>query len=278
MKAWGNASSQSFSKKNKPIIISSEPLIILNKASHDAPPPASPVPIMDRKSARAESDRRRKAKETYLEPLPTTTTSSDAHDFCLDFPRNLNHRAQARAVQLQTFPDTVAVHYRSMVPKKVSEKEFWERYYFRCDVDRIMAEGQGGGGGRRVFINQDHHHQHGNNDTQSMVSSITHEFEPTSFESSSSSFHYHNKPPTSIPVPTNVPQRRTSAPVVVYGAASSTQLKTRTIPKVELHSKVVAESSSSSYHKKPTTTTTTNGTALLYDSAQLKTAAAAPVV
>ena len=35
---------------------------------------------------------------------------------------------------------TLAVNFRSMVPSKMTEKEFWERYYFRCDEDRIVRE------------------------------------------------------------------------------------------------------------------------------------------
>lgn len=44
------------------------------------------------------------------------------------------------AMVLEEYADTVGVHFQNLVPMVVTYEQFWQRYYYRCDPDRIQAE------------------------------------------------------------------------------------------------------------------------------------------
>ena len=98
----------------------------------------------DMKAAIAESDRRRKLKETYEAPL----TSSDHEeqreisDFQFDFRRTYSKEQakEQREGTLLRYPNSVAAFYRAVVPSEMSDRDFWERYNYRCAPGRILQQ------------------------------------------------------------------------------------------------------------------------------------------
>lgn len=44
------------------------------------------------------------------------------------------------SVVLERYPDSVQPHFQSLVPTTVTYKQFWVRYFYRCDASRIEAE------------------------------------------------------------------------------------------------------------------------------------------
>jgi hypothetical protein len=118
-----------------------------------------------------EANRLRDLSETYLEPLAPVAVDDAAKDremsdFAFDFKRNWSKKEGERAQLLKDFPDSLARYYTKFVleTNTVLEKDFWHRYLFRCDQDRIVRElqrqdaahvreklilgGGGGGGGK----------------------------------------------------------------------------------------------------------------------------------
>lgn len=41
---------------------------------------------------------------------------------------------------LQAYPDTVNQYFTDLVPTEVSYEDFWSRYFYRCNEERIEAE------------------------------------------------------------------------------------------------------------------------------------------
>lgn len=41
---------------------------------------------------------------------------------------------------LQTYPDTVNQYFIDLVPTEVSYEDFWSRYFYRCNEERIEAQ------------------------------------------------------------------------------------------------------------------------------------------
>ena len=44
------------------------------------------------------------------------------------------------ASSLEAYPDTLKVWFEELVPKEVTHEEFWQRYFYRCDPERVAAE------------------------------------------------------------------------------------------------------------------------------------------
>src|SRR5688572_18812344 len=86
-----------------------------------------------------EAERLRKESDTYLIPLPRPSELDaeqvkDLSSFLLEFNKNwkLFYSNEMKTI-LQQY-DTVANHYSSLVvANKVVERDFWQRYLYRCN-------------------------------------------------------------------------------------------------------------------------------------------------
>ena len=87
------------------------------------------------------ADRRRHSVETYTKPLDPSaiTESEEPRDFSL-FMSNFDFSMQEDDIQiaLAKYPDSVGVHYKTLVPETVSPQDFWLRYFYLCDEKRIL--------------------------------------------------------------------------------------------------------------------------------------------
>ena len=86
-------------------------------------------------------DKRRGESKTYTIALPTD--DPEAIRFQLDFFENQLSKSKdllEMKDELQKFPETLQEHYRMLVPDVVSFGDFFCRYYYRCNLDRIMDE------------------------------------------------------------------------------------------------------------------------------------------
>ena len=100
-----------------------------------------------RHQASAEAARRRNREITYTQPLGLDAAAGNDADlaalqsFMKDFyPRFYSREKEAARQQvLDTYPD-VATQFLLLVPKVVSPEEFWQRYDYRCDEQRILQE------------------------------------------------------------------------------------------------------------------------------------------
>jgi hypothetical protein len=89
------------------------------------------------------ANRRRNAVETYTQTLNLATLSSSEDDQELKrFMNDFDYSKMEDDVQisLAKYPDSVAQHFKNLVPAKVSEEAFWNRYFYRCDEKRILRE------------------------------------------------------------------------------------------------------------------------------------------
>jgi hypothetical protein len=75
---------------------------------------------------------RRNQSSTYTEPLPVEDAAYLAKSF--------THQLDPAVIQalLDKYPDSIAAHYRWLVPSKVSSEDFWLRYFWRCDAERAL--------------------------------------------------------------------------------------------------------------------------------------------
>ena len=84
---------------------------------------------------------RREAPETYLEPLDVKGSSPEdarkVSDFLWEFKKT--YKNIPTLAWLKEY-ETVKYYYELLVPADITDKEFWQRYCFRCDKDRIQKE------------------------------------------------------------------------------------------------------------------------------------------
>jgi len=107
----------------------------------------SPATSLKKTAATSEAHLRRGRKTTYLEPLRNDKkdySDSDLDDlnaFLIDFHQTIDARMQELSVIQHKYPRTVARFYDELVQNgSVSTEEFWQRYFYRCDPERIMQE------------------------------------------------------------------------------------------------------------------------------------------
>jgi len=81
--------------------------------------------------ALSETDRLRSSISTYTDPL---TESEDSSAFKTSF--EIKAATEEISQVLKTYSD-VQDMFSELVPTQVTYEEFWSRYFFRCDVDRI---------------------------------------------------------------------------------------------------------------------------------------------
>lgn len=70
--------------------------------------------------------------------LETYTTPLEDKQFQEDF--DAESKADEISKLLADYPDSVKSHFENIVPEKVTVKEFWARYYYRCDEQRIVEQ------------------------------------------------------------------------------------------------------------------------------------------
>ena len=75
-------------------------------------------------------------EETFLEPLDTE--HEEVSKFLSDF--NVESKTDDISKWLEENPETLQVQFENLVPTQISYKEFWERFYFRCDAQRIQLQ------------------------------------------------------------------------------------------------------------------------------------------
>jgi len=83
-----------------------------------------------------EALRRMNLPETYTSELDTNDEEVEA--FLNSF--SLEDKVDDMKTVLETHADTVKVRLEELVPETVTHDDFWKRYYFRCDAERIAME------------------------------------------------------------------------------------------------------------------------------------------
>jgi hypothetical protein len=74
--------------------------------------------------------------ETFTETLDSE--DAEVKEFLETF--DLEAKTDDIAKLLESYPDTLKAEFEALVPTQVQYKDFWERYYFRCDEDRVMRD------------------------------------------------------------------------------------------------------------------------------------------
>lgn len=74
--------------------------------------------------------------ETYQEPLDESYEA--VQEFLDSF--KIDDKTQEIAKLLEDHPDTIKVHFETLVPTEIPYDVFWQRYFYRCDPDRIELE------------------------------------------------------------------------------------------------------------------------------------------
>lgn len=99
-----------------------------------------------RKKAEVDIALRRGRETTYTEPLLQRGQKQDEDDlaevktFLYSFFRTIYRRREECHAILRQHPNTVALHFANLVPDQMSYEDFWQRYFFRCDVDRLLDQ------------------------------------------------------------------------------------------------------------------------------------------
>jgi len=75
-------------------------------------------------------------EETFTDPLDEQ--DEEVVQFLRDF--DVEKMTDDISKLLEEYPDTLQVQFETLVPTQISYKQFWERYFFRCDEERIQRE------------------------------------------------------------------------------------------------------------------------------------------
>lgn len=99
-----------------------------------------------RRKALDEQHKRRQSPATYTEPLQGSTMTEN---FISEFSEKISQREQIKfySGEQAKYPDLM-LHFEMLVPSEVSYEEFWQRYEYRTDLNRIMEELKQGSGSR----------------------------------------------------------------------------------------------------------------------------------
>jgi len=93
-------------------------------------------------TAAEERLRRMEMHETFESPLISEDDpepyKEDVKEFLADF--SIDDKTDEIAKLLEENPDTLKLCFEALVADKVSYADFWERYFYRCDEDRIALE------------------------------------------------------------------------------------------------------------------------------------------
>jgi hypothetical protein len=89
----------------------------------------------------------RKAREaTYTEPLwdkskvYTTEELEENKAYKAQYYRTIFKRREECAALCRDNADTIGHYFKALVPLRVTRDDFWQRYFYRCDPDRILKE------------------------------------------------------------------------------------------------------------------------------------------
>lgn len=102
--------------------------------------------IIRQKKASVDVALRRNRDTTYTEPLmkrgdkKSPEEMDDIKAYLSNFYRTIYKRSDECHAILKEHPNTVAVHFSNLVPKQMSYEDFWQRYFYRCDESRLIAE------------------------------------------------------------------------------------------------------------------------------------------
>ncbi|CAB9515218.1 expressed unknown protein [Seminavis robusta] len=75
---------------------------------------------------------------TYTEDLAEEDDQTALQEFLKDFDVN-NHTTEIAQI-LEAHPDTVQTQFETLCPTQVSYEEFWKRYLYRCNEDRMARQ------------------------------------------------------------------------------------------------------------------------------------------
>lgn len=93
-----------------------------------------------KRTIKAEIESRRNTAETFTEPIkPEPHEIEDVKFYMSEFYRTIYNRTEEIQLLLKQYPDTLGKHYDNLVEKtgKVSYEDFWLRYFYRCDEERL---------------------------------------------------------------------------------------------------------------------------------------------
>ena len=93
--------------------------------------------------ANAEAARRMGQSQTFTEPLRVEAEDQpQLKAFLTEFYKTIYRKRIELQELLQDNPSTLQVQYNNLVlsSKKVRYEDFWQRYYWRCDPERILVE------------------------------------------------------------------------------------------------------------------------------------------
>lgn len=80
--------------------------------------------------------------ETFESPLISADDDEeykkDVADFLASF--SIEERTEEIAKLLEENPETLKIVFEALVPTKVKYEDFWQRYFYRCDEERINTE------------------------------------------------------------------------------------------------------------------------------------------
>ena len=131
------SSKQSPSSRDHRVLASS----LTHSPDSDRTTSTSMFAFAKRQRALIEIERRRGDEATYTTPLDRS--APDFKEFLEDFYRNVlfKQRQQLHAERLR-HPTTVGRHFDELVVRRkaLAYEDFWQRYRYRTDVDRVTAE------------------------------------------------------------------------------------------------------------------------------------------
>jgi len=107
-------------------------------------------------TAEEEVDYRRGCRDTYAEPL-IFIQKDDFRKFMTTFYRTIYKRKKECEDLRKNYPDTIGKYYNELVDedydggdcfddydydenKRIGYEDFWQRYFYRCDIERIEKE------------------------------------------------------------------------------------------------------------------------------------------
>lgn len=103
--------------------------------------------------AQMELDRRRHQESTFTNPLQR---SPEMKPFLKEFYRTVHTSAKKKFYkeERRQYP-VVNKYYRKLCGRLVSFEDFWQRYEYRCNLNRILQEQQQHGQGREQIFQED---------------------------------------------------------------------------------------------------------------------------
>ena len=85
-----------------------------------------------------DDDAKEQAENTNDEYEEDEEVSEDVKEFVASF--SIDTKTDEIALLLDLHPDTLKAQFEKLVPTSVKYEQFWMRYFYRCDAERIQAE------------------------------------------------------------------------------------------------------------------------------------------